>query len=281
MPEVETIRRGLNSCLVGQTIQAIQIYRASLRWPIPQALLIQKTIGQTILDIQRRGKYLLLNCGTGEMLIHLGMSGQLLWEQTQTPPKRHDHVIWHFNQGGQLRLNDPRRFGALLWLETGKWQQHRLLANLGPEPLMAEWNANYIYTKIKNRRVSIKNWLMNANMVVGVGNIYASEALFLAKIHPNQPAGTLSQTHCEQLVQAVKQILSDAIEQGGTTLQDFRQSNGQPGYFAVRLQVYGRENQPCPRCTTPIANLKLNQRASFYCPHCQPITHNATPNPTQ
>ncbi|MEO5332330.1 MAG: bifunctional DNA-formamidopyrimidine glycosylase/DNA-(apurinic or apyrimidinic site) lyase [Magnetococcus sp. YQC-5] len=271
LPEVETICLGLKPCIIGQTIQHTQFLRQNLRWPIPVEHLTQETLGQTIRNVERRGKYLVLACGTGHILIHLGMSGRLLWHQTPILPKQHDHVIWTFGNGGQLRLYDPRRFGALLWI-FGHWSSHPLLAGLGLEPLDPTFNATYLHQQTQNRRMAVKNWLMNGKVVVGLGNIYASEALFLAGVHPGQSVRDLSYQCCIRLVESIQHILETAIQYGGTTLRDFRHSTGQSGSFINHLQVYGRTGQPCHICTTPIQLLALGQRSSFFCPHCQPLS---------
>ena len=269
LPEVETIRVGLTPLVVGREIRELHIHHPRLRWVIPAEQLTKETVGQTIRAIKRRGKYLLLACGSGHILIHLGMSGRLQRMEADAPNVLHDHVVWLLDDGYQLRLNDPRRFGAVLWVE-GEWRDHFLLAKLGPEPLETAFQADYLHQQTKNRRVPIKHLLMNGAVVVGVGNIYASEALFLAKVHPALLAGELSKAQCALLVEAIKQVLNAAIAQGGTTLRDYRQSNGQPGYFAVELQVYGRAQKPCLTCTTPIQTYVSGQRSTFYCPHCQP-----------
>lgn len=268
LPEIETIRTGIIPYTVGSTILELNIHRPNLRWPIPKELLKQETIGQMIRAVERRGKYLLLACGNGHFLIHLGMSGQLQWATAQTVPILHDHVTWILDNGYQLRLNDPRRFGALLWI-AGDWHDHFLLSTLGPEPLESFFNPDYLYLHTRNRRVAIKNWLMNTKMVAGIGNIYATEALFLANLHPARPARELTWSQCVTLVQAIQSVLRAAIQQGGTTLQDFRQSDGQLGYFTNHLQVYGRTNKPCPVCGLSIKTIQLGQRSSFYCPKCQ------------
>ncbi|MEO5347312.1 MAG: bifunctional DNA-formamidopyrimidine glycosylase/DNA-(apurinic or apyrimidinic site) lyase [Magnetococcus sp. YQC-9] len=269
LPEVETIRAGLTPRLLGRTVQTLEIRTPKLRWPIPANTLRTALIGQTIRAIFRRGKYLLWSVNSGHQLIHLGMSGQLLVQNPTTPPERHDHAIWRLDDDSQLVLRDPRRFGALLWIEDD-WHHHPLLSDLGPEPLESGFHAEHLAHWCRNRRVAIKNLLMNGKVVVGVGNIYAAEALFQAQLHPTRPAASLTWADCQRLSAAVKEVLSAAIQQGGTTLRDYRQSDGKPGYFAVALHVYGRTGEPCVLCTTPIRSLRLGQRSAFFCPRCQP-----------
>ncbi|MBF0272542.1 MAG: bifunctional DNA-formamidopyrimidine glycosylase/DNA-(apurinic or apyrimidinic site) lyase [Magnetococcales bacterium] len=269
LPEVETIRAGLAPRLTGRVIRSLRIHTPTLRWPIPIQRLELSILGQTIRSVTRRGKYLLWACGTGHVLIHLGMSGRLFTPDPLAPRERHDHVIWTLDDGTLVCLNDPRRFGAVLWIE-GDWERHPLLAGLGPEPLEGDFHADHLFDRSRNRRVALQSWLMNAHMVVGVGNIYAAESLFLAGLHPALPAGTLTRSQCAKLVEVVQRVLRAAIEQGGTTLRDYRQSDGRPGYFAVALRVYGRDGAPCPSCGTPIRRMRLGQRSAFYCPCCQP-----------
>ncbi|MBF0341475.1 MAG: bifunctional DNA-formamidopyrimidine glycosylase/DNA-(apurinic or apyrimidinic site) lyase [Magnetococcales bacterium] len=270
LPEVETIRTGLAPCLIGRQIQALEIRTPKLRWPIPEETLRRHTLHQTIRTLERRGKYLLAACGPGHMLIHLGMSGRLFLLPPDACAERHDHVIWTLDDRTRFCLHDPRRFGALLWIE-GEWQGHPLLQELGPEPLEEAFDGDHLYVWSRNRRVAIKTLLMNGRVVVGVGNIYATEALFLAGVHPARPAHWLTRACCGALAEAIRQVLRAAIRQGGTTLRDYRQSDGRPGYFALELQAYGRTGAPCHRCATPIASLRLGQRSAFFCPRCQPL----------
>lgn len=267
LPEVETTRRGILPHLLGRRIQSLVVRESRLRWPIP-ADLSTHVEGHTVLAVNRRGKYLLLETDSGSMLLHLGMSGSLRLVDATQPPARHDHVDIVLDDGHCLRLRDPRRFGALLWAGQHP-QRHPLLAELGPEPLEDDFNAAYLHQVCQGRRVAIKNLLMNAHVVVGVGNIYANEALYLAGIHPNRAAGRLSYRRCGKLVETVKQVLNDALEQGGTTLRDFLQSDGSPGYFQLRLNVYGREGQECRSCGQALRSVRLGQRSTFYCPRCQ------------
>ena len=266
LPEVETTKRGIAPHIKGQIVTQIIVRQAKLRWPIPDS--IQQMCSQTVHSVQRRAKYLLLETSIGTALIHLGMSGSLRIVEIGTEVEKHDHIDIVFNNGKILRLRDPRRFGCVLWtLEAVA--EHRLLQKLAPEPLSDAFHADYLYQQATKRRVSIKVFIMNAHYVVGVGNIYASEALFMAKIHPMQAAGTVSYQKIVRLVECIKQVLSAAIEQGGTTLKDFANADGKSGYFQVKLQVYGKKGQDCSQCSTTIKSVKLGQRASFYCPSCQ------------
>ena len=266
LPEVETTRRGISPWLTGRTITNVIVRRHALRWPLPD--LATQLPGQTVHHISRRGKYLLLTCDdAGTLLIHLGMSGSLRILPIDTVPQPHDHLDIQFGTHS-LRLRDPRRFGAVLWTEAPP-NCHPLLRHLGPEPLSPEFNADYLYTCTRQRRTAIKTVLMNGRIVVGVGNIYATEALYAAGIHPNRAACRIAHGRLIQLVDAIRQILSAAIEQGGTTLRDFQQENGRPGYFRHQLQVYGRANKPCHRCQTRLQMQRIGQRSSVYCPHCQ------------
>lgn len=265
LPEVETIRRGLTQHCAGHTIRAITIRQPSLRWPVPAdlpALLHQ----QTITEIQRRGKYLLLPFPHGTLLIHLGMSGVVRVVDPSTPLKLHDHV--EFDLGSQrIRYHDPRRFGCILW--STDVQQHPLLKTLGPEPLSADFNGDFWHTLTRRRNTPIKTLLMDSHAVVGIGNIYCNEALFATGIHPQTPSHQLSQQQCTELVTACKAILTTAIAAGGTTLKDFKSTDNQPGYFAQQLKVYGREGLPCYTCQTPLQEMRLAARTTVFCPSCQ------------
>lgn len=266
LPEVETTRRGIAPHLEGQRIERIVIRRPALRWPIPPALLTTLP-GQTIHLVARRAKYLLLHTDAGTLLLHLGMSGHLRLLPAGTPVLTHDHFDIITVNGQCLRLNDPRRFGAVLWAEPG--QTHPLLATLGPEPLSEQFNADTLKACAKGRKTSIKALIMDNHMVVGVGNIYANEALFLSGIHPAQASGKVSGPNLERLAENIKQVLTEAIRQGGTTLRDFLASDGKPGYFQQQLSVYGRAGQPCLVCSSEIQQIRQGQRSSFFCPHCQ------------
>jgi formamidopyrimidine-DNA glycosylase len=267
LPEVETTRRGIEPHIVGKTVQSVVLRQRSLRWPIPARL---KTVlpGQTIEAVSRRGKYLFLRTAVGSVIIHLGMSGSLRVTNKNDPAEKHDHVDFVFTDGCVLRLHDPRRFGAVLWT-TRSPLQHKLIAALGPEPLSDEFNVDYLFQRSRKRKQAIKPFIMDSKIVVGVGNIYASEALFQAGIRPTIAAGRVSRARYEQLVQAIKDVLAAAIESGGTTLRDFTNGEGKPGYFQQELQVYGRAGEQCHVCGGKIKQIQQAQRASYYCPHCQ------------
>ncbi|RKZ37678.1 MAG: DNA-formamidopyrimidine glycosylase [Gammaproteobacteria bacterium] len=267
LPEVETIRRGLGRQLPGRTVLRVRVHQPRLRWPVPRRL-GREFPGQAIDSVERRGKYLLLRSHAGTVIVHLGMSGSLRLADPQAPRQLHDHVEWLLDDGRCLRLHDPRRFGAVLWT-TGDPLTHRLLVHLGPEPLGRSFNAAYLYQRTRNRSASIKSLLMNSRLVVGVGNIYASEALFAAGIHPARAGGRVAHARCARLVIAVKQTLRRAIRAGGTTLKDFADSDGRPGYFRQQLQVYGRADEPCMCCGTPLSQRVIAQRSTFYCRRCQ------------
>lgn len=267
LPEVETTRRGILPHVQGARVVEVIVRNARLRWKVEPSL-TRELPGQTIRSVERRAKYLLLRCDTGTLILHLGMSGSLRVLDKLTPPARHDHLDIVFDSGLCLRLRDPRRFGAALWTRTDP-AQHALLASLGPEPLLDEFNGAALYRRTRARRTAIKLLLMDSRVVAGVGNIYANEALFLAGIHPLRAAGKVSKARCARLVQAVKQVLREAIAQGGTTLRDFRQSDGAPGYFAQQLNVYGRAGEACPRCAALLKHQRQGQRASYYCARCQ------------
>jgi len=267
LPEVEITRRGLAAHLTGLTIADVVIRDARLRWPIPKNL--PKLLrGKTILSLKRRAKYLLMDCGNGTLILHLGMSGSLRILPARTPPEKHDHFDLILNNGTLLRLRDPRRFGAVLW-HSGDVHTHPLLANLGPEPLEDNFDANYLYQATRGRTVSIKQCIMNNHIVVGVGNIYANEALFRAGIKPQLAAGKLSLARCAKLVEEIRATLTEAIQLGGSTLRDFVNTSGQPGYFQQHYWVYGRGGEPCRRCGSLIKQIKQGQRSSFYCGTCQ------------
>lgn len=265
LPEVETSRQGILPHLKGQNIQKIVVRQPKLRWPIDHA--ICEAEGQTILDVKRRAKYLLLQLTNNVIVIHLGMSGSLRILITPQEADKHDHVDLILKNGVTLRYTDPRRFGSWLW--GSSINDLSQLNHLGPEPLSDEFSAKYLLDKANNRKVPIKSWIMDNHIVVGVGNIYASESLFMAKINPNRTVNSLSLSEFKHLVMAIKQVLTKAIEQGGTTLKDFLQSDGKPGYFAQQLQVYGRKGEKCRICETEIASKKIGQRNTFYCTTCQ------------
>lgn len=265
LPEVETSRRGIEPHLVGATILHAVVRNGRLRWPVSEE--IHTLSDQPVLSVQRRAKYLLLELPAGWIIIHLGMSGSLRVLPEELPAQKHDHVDLVMNNGKVLRYTDPRRFGAWLW--TKALEGHNVLAHLGPEPLSEDFNSEWLYEKGQRKKTAIKPWLMDNKLVVGVGNIYASESLFVAGIHPDRLASSLSKAECERLVQSIKAVLLRSIEQGGTTLRDFLQSDGKPGYFAQELQVYGREGEPCRACGTAIAAGKHGQRRTYWCRRCQ------------
>ncbi|MDH5480423.1 MAG: bifunctional DNA-formamidopyrimidine glycosylase/DNA-(apurinic or apyrimidinic site) lyase [Nitrosomonas sp.] len=266
LPEVETIKRGITPHLLDQVITHVVIRNPSLRWPIPDNL-PSILIGLRIHAITRRAKYLLLDCGVGTLIFHLGMSGSLRIQSVELPQK-HDHFDLVVNSRNILRLRDPRRFGAVLWY-TGDIQQYPLLKKLGPEPLETTFASKYLFEKTRGMRTQIKSTLMNNHIVVGVGNIYANEALFRAGINPKTASGRISLRRYEKLVQAVKQILQKAIEAGGSSLRDFVNSDGKPGYFQQQYWVYGRGGQACKKCGGVIKQIRQGQRSSFYCVNCQ------------
>jgi len=268
LPEVETTCRGIRPYIQGKAISTIIIRQRQLRWLIPDDFQSQLE-GQTIQSVRRRGKYCLLDTSADLIIIiHLGMSGSLRIVDDQQPIGKHDHVDVVFDPQTILRFNDPRKFGAVLY--TSKLLgQHRLFSHLGPEPLADEFTGEILYQQAKGKKIAVKTFIMDGRYVVGVGNIYANEALFKAGIHPQRAAGQISLKRYQRLVQHIKETLQQAIEQGGTTLKDFTDADGKPGYFQQSLSVYGRENKNCPRCESPIKHKKIAQRASFYCCHCQ------------
>jgi formamidopyrimidine-DNA glycosylase len=267
LPEVETTRRGLAPHLEGRRIAALVVRDRRLRWPVPRDL-PKKVAGSTIHGIARRGKYLLLDCGSGWMIVHLGMSGSLRVLPKDTPPGKHDHVDLVLESGMMARLTDPRRFGALLW-QTGDPHAHPLLVHLGPEPLEPGFDAAVLHARLRGRSAAIKASLMDSRIVVGVGNIYASESLYRAGIHPRTASGRVSLARCERLVESIRTTLGAAIEAGGSSLRDFVGAGGEPGYFQQNYFVYARETEPCRVCGTAIKALRQGQRATFYCPRCQ------------
>jgi formamidopyrimidine-DNA glycosylase len=290
LPEVETTRRGLDANLTGLTIADIVVRNPNLRWPIPQDLSRQLR-GQTIVSLKRRAKYLLMDCGNGTLILHLGMSGSLRilpYEMSAAPARgaagtpllrsdppagKHDHFDLLLSNGTLMRLRDPRRFGAVLW-HRGDVLTHPLLARLGPEPLEhrfsdKNFDARYLYQATRGRSASIKQCIMDNHIVVGVGNIYANEALFRAGIRPQLAAGKLSLPRCARLVAEIRATLVEAIDLGGSSLRDFVNTSGQPGYFQQTYWVYGRTGEPCRRCGATIRQIRQGQRSSFYCGSCQ------------
>ena len=267
LPEVETTLRGIAPHLTGQHIKDVHIRQPQLRWPIPKAL-PQLLPDRTICSLRRRGKYLLLTFDHGTLMLHLGMSGSLRILTAGTQPDKHDHFDLVLDNGKLMRLRDPRRFGAVLW-HAGDIDQHPLLRDLGPEPLEKNFDAEYLYRATRKRSAAIKQVIMDSHVVVGVGNIYANEALFRAGIRPTLAAGKLSKPRCAKLVDTIRQTLKEAIKQGGSTLRDFVNSDGEPGYFQQSYWVYGRAHEPCRKCGTLVRQIRQGQRSSFYCPTCQ------------
>ncbi|HEY0719630.1 MAG TPA: bifunctional DNA-formamidopyrimidine glycosylase/DNA-(apurinic or apyrimidinic site) lyase [Gammaproteobacteria bacterium] len=267
LPEVETTRRGIAPHVVHHTIKQIVVRHHQLRWPVPPAL-VREAKGQRIEACERRAKYLLLRTLQGTIIVHLGMSGSLRLIDAKSPAAKHDHLDIVLDSGQALRLTDPRRFGAVLWTHDDPLQ-HELLRDLGPEPLGKTFNGEYLFQRSRGRTVSVKQFIMDSKVVVGVGNIYASEALFLARIHPSRKAGSLSKARCTALAAAIREVLSAAIVQGGTTLRDFVGGDGKPGYFAQQLNVYGRTGEACPVCGGAIKQITQGQRSTYYCPKCQ------------
>ncbi len=266
LPEVETTCRGIRAHILGHSIANVTVRDRRLRWPVPRGL-ERKLAGTTVHEVSRRAKYLLLEVDGGTILLHLGMSGSLRVVDPSTALKKHDHLDFAFENDKHLRLHDPRRFGCCLWIPTG--ESHPLLDKLGPEPLGETFDGRHLHRLAKKRAVAVKNFIMNAQIVVGVGNIYASEALFRAGIHPARAAGRVSLARYQRLAEAIQATLSEAIEVGGTTLRDFYGGDGEPGYFRQRLNVYERADQPCRTCETPIKRSVLGQRATYACPRCQ------------
>lgn len=269
LPEVETTLRGIAPHITGKTIHRVHIRQPKLRWLVPENL-SETLCHQVILSCSRRAKYLILQFEHGIVLIHLGMSGSLRIFTPDNVPLagKHDHIDFECADGTVLRYHDPRRFGAVLWY-AGAAEHHHLLQSLAPEPLSDEFNIAYLTPLLNARRQPIKTVLMDNKIVVGVGNIYANESLFLSGITPQRPANQLNATEIAQLIHNIKQVLQRAIECGGSTLRDFVDSNGKSGYFQQEYRVYGRHNQPCLQCGMPIHKIVIAQRASFYCANCQ------------
>ncbi|WP_448547069.1 bifunctional DNA-formamidopyrimidine glycosylase/DNA-(apurinic or apyrimidinic site) lyase [Thalassotalea fusca] len=266
LPEVEVCRLGISPHVLSQRVERVIVRQRQLRWPVPEEL--EDIVGLSVLSVDRRSKYLMLRFDTGTVLLHLGMSGTIRVIDSNTAVAKHDHVDIVFAHGKALRLNDPRRFGAVLWLADHQ-DNDGILAKLGPEPLSEEFDGDYLVNKAQKRSVPIKTFLMNNQVVVGVGNIYANEALFRAGILPTTKASQIAPVRMFALVDIIKEVLAQAIEQGGTTLKDFTQADGRPGYFAQKLNVYGRAGQPCVTCGTTLKEIRQSNRSSVYCEQCQ------------
>jgi formamidopyrimidine-DNA glycosylase len=267
LPEVETTLRGIEPLICGRQILELVLRTAKLRYPLEQGW-CEQLAGQRVISVSRRAKYLLIGLSGGNLIIHLGMSGVLRVVPAEMTEQKHDHIDLIFADGNALRLSDPRRFGVFLYTEK-PFAEHRLLAGLGPEPLGDEFSGSYLYRLSRGRSRAVKPFIMDQKIVVGVGNIYANEALFRAGIDPRRQAVKVSLRRYRLLVAKIKEVLSEAIAAGGTTIRDFRRSDGRPGYFAQELQVYGREGEPCCVCETSIRSLRLGQRSTCYCPRCQ------------
>lgn len=267
LPEVETTRRGIAPHLVRHRVTDVIVRHKQLRWPVPRGLK-KLLIGQHLHAVERRAKYLLLRFNKGTLILHLGMSGHLRVVPCDTPAQKHDHLDIAFDNGLCLRFNDPRRFGSVHWTAVDP-EAHKLLKDLGPEPLSREFTGDYLFENSRTRKLAVKLFIMNAAVVVGIGNIYASEALFLAGIRPSRPANRVTREEYKKLAAAIKKVLKAAIKKGGTTLRDFTQPNGDAGYFSIHLNVYGRAGEPCPVCGAPVKQKPIGQRSSYWCGNCQ------------
>lgn len=267
LPEVETTCRGIEPHIIGKTFQQVVVRQPQLRWPVTPGI-AQALKGERVTAVGRRAKYLLLQSTGGTAIVHLGMSGSLRILTKLSPAGPHDHVDFLLSGSLALRYTDPRRFGSILWTNDDPLQ-HPLLETLGPEPLANSFSGDYLWKRARGRKAPVKNFIMDGKMVVGVGNIYASEALFRAGIHPGRQARRISLARYQSLVSHIKAVLGEAITQGGTTLRDFVDSDGQPGYFSQSLQVYGRAGEPCNRCSAAIKSRVIGQRNTFFCTRCQ------------
>lgn len=265
LPEVETTRRGLENRIVGRTLSSWAVRNAALRWPVEIPAHLR---GKKLIALSRRAKYLLFEFPDDTLLLHLGMSGSLRLTPPKLPPGKHDHVDLNFSGGRTLRFNDPRRFGSLLWWAGGT-PEHPLLAHLGVEPLTRHLTGAYLKERARGRKVAVKNFIMDSHIVVGVGNIYAVEALFLAGIRPTLAAGRVTRKAYEALAAAIKRVLRQSLREGGTTLRDFVGGDGRPGYFKQRLNVYGRGGEPCRRCGAALVNRRIGGRSTVFCRYCQ------------
>lgn len=265
LPEVETTLRGIAPFLLHRRIRSVEVRDSRLRWPVPPR--VRDAAGQRVESLSRRAKYLLIGLETGTLMIHLGMSGSIRVLTSPEEPGKHDHFDIALDEA-VLRFNDPRRFGSFLWIDPPAGQ-HALLASLGPEPLSSAFSGEHLWHASRGRKLAVKNFIMDGKIVVGVGNIYASEALFMAGIHPTRPAGRISAARYDSLAAAIRDVLGRAIEQGGTTLRDYVNGSGSPGYFAQDLLVYGRAGEACFQCGSEIRSKVIGQRSSFYCVACQ------------
>lgn len=266
LPEVETTRRGIAPACENRIVSELVVREPRLRWPVPPEL-PALLAGKRLIAVDRRAKYLLMRFEHGTVIVHLGMSGSLRVITDNSPLLKHDHIELRLASGVRLRFNDPRRFGCWLWSETP--DSHALLSALGPEPLDPSFNGRYLHQQARGRKTPVKNFVMDNHVVVGVGNIYANEALHQAGIHPRRAAGRISPDRFNYLAETIRETLSAAILLGGTTLRDFVNSDGKPGYFAQSLQVYGRGSQPCRLCQTSLKEIRMNNRTTVYCPRCQ------------
>ena len=277
LPEVETVRRGLLPVMEGHVISHAQVNRPDLRFPLPDRM-AERLTGQTVVNLRRRSKYILADLSSEEtLLIHLGMSGRMLisgailgdFHHAHPAPQKHDHVVLTMCNGTKITFNDARRFGSMDLMPTGNWQAHKLLTDLGPEPLGNAFNETYLSQRLQNRQTPIKAALLDQTLLSGLGNIYVCEVLHRAKIAPTRLAGRITPTEIAQLVPIIREVLTEAIEAGGSSLRDYRQTDGELGYFQHTFRVYDREGEPCPTCATPIARLVQSNRSSFFCPTCQ------------
>jgi formamidopyrimidine-DNA glycosylase len=267
LPEVETTRRGVAQILVGRTISGVKVRNPRLRQPVMPDL--ANTLSGLVLQaVERRSKYLLFRFNTGTLIVHLGMSGSLRIVPPDTTLRKHDHVEIFFDALHSLRFHDPRRFGLMVWTENPP-VEHPLIQHLGPEPWDSSFSTDYLFERARGRKVAVKSFIMDGRIVVGVGNIYASESLHRARVHPNRAAGRISRDRYATIIDAVQQVLGEALDVGGTTLRDFLKSDGEPGYFALQLKVYGRAGEPCSCGKALIRQQVIGQRSSFYCPKCQ------------
>ncbi|MFZ2452756.1 MAG: bifunctional DNA-formamidopyrimidine glycosylase/DNA-(apurinic or apyrimidinic site) lyase [Methylovulum miyakonense] len=267
LPEVETTCRGIAPYIQGQTITQVQVRDARLRWPVADNLAAILT-GLAVSSVTRRGKYILLNTPSGTLLVHLGMSGSLRIVTRVQQPGKHDHVDLVFGEDTVLRFNDPRRFGAMVWTDQ-PINGHVLLKDLGPEPLLADFNGGLLYTLSRQRKIPVKSFIMDSHIVVGVGNIYANESLYMAGILPTRRAGNIALARYEKLAECIREVLQDAIGQGGTTLRNFVNETGKPGYFKQQLRVYGRASLPCVACGQALTEVRLANRTTVFCRNCQ------------